>query len=320
MENANLRSAVEDLTITFEEFQSKMTKSVLEQQQQEQQKQQQVGIPDTVEDKYSSLFSSDTSVHMDSMSCLEQARYVEKRLDATSALLAEAVNGTSSRGSNGSTPKSVRKSARFSTPLRDSSLHHSTASSRRAGAGTPAARPLNWLVQQANSEVKVLRARAEKLQWNIPDESEGTGDKENLSSNESTLSPARQEVDAVVKKSSNSDPNAQVLTLQRQLEESLSVIYEMDRLVHAALVGNLSSGVGGRSSLGGALDYREEDEEEDEGSEDYGAEFDLTHKGTMTPGHKKMRGSFDPSEWSLGDLLPSGETCLCTYKIFCNIL
>jgi hypothetical protein len=295
MENGNLRSAIEDLTITFEEFQSKMTKSVLDQQQQ----QQQAVAEASAQEEYSSVFAQDASVHMDSMSCLEQARYVEKRLDATSALLAEAVNGVASRGPGG-TPKSVRKTARFSTPLRDSTSQTAGASNRRGGAGTPAARPLNWLVQQANSEVKVLRARAEKLQWNIPDEAEGAVDKENMGSNESNLSPARQEVEAAVKKASGGDHYAQVQSLQRQLEESLGVIYEMDRLVHAALVGNLA---GGRSSTGGGLDYTEEEDEEDEEE----AEFDLSQKGAMTPGHKKMRGSFDPSEWSLGDLLPSGD-------------
>ena len=274
-----------------------------------------VGVQQSSQEEASDLFSS-SDMHLDSMSCLEQARYVEKRLDATSALLAEAVHSSGSTG----TPKSVRKGPRFSTPLRDSSASLS-ALGRSGGPGTPAARPLNWLVQQANSEVKGLRARAEKLQWNIPEgeeevsqkkkdtEGEEVCDKENLGSNQHNTTPPRNEeggrsIGGLQKKSSS----LEVRTLQRQLNESMNIIFEMDRLVHAALVGNLSSSLGGsgRSSTGG-LNYAEEDGVgDDDAQSDDEAEFDMAGVGRKTPGYK-FRGSYDPSEWSVGDLLPSGE-------------
>ena len=271
---------MEDLSASFEEFQSKMTKSLWEQQQQLRQSPPAEG-------------DSTVSGSTDSLSCLEQAKYVEQRLDATSALLAEAVSSSSGYSGPADTPLSTRKSPRRATPHRDMLTPLSSLGQR----GTPAARPLNWLVQQANSEVKCLRARAEKVRWTLPVEEEAGDryiDKENMAANEynSPPPPAREGTDPHKRTAAHV---LQVRNLEAQLEESLRIICEMDKLVHAALVGNLSSG--GPSSPRASLQYAEEEDEEEE--------FELGHVGQMTPGYK-LRGSFDPSDWSVSAMLPSG--------------
>ncbi|CAE7489803.1 unnamed protein product, partial [Symbiodinium microadriaticum] len=268
-ENSNLRLAVEDLTASFEEFQATMTKSLLDQQKQLKEKQTHVPNDD------STVFTSD-ELQLDSMSCLEQARYVEQRLDATSALLADAVNPNPSRNGATNTPRSVRKGPRFGTPLRDGTTPLSTLGTASArGLGTPAARPLNWLVQQANSEVKGLRVRAEKLRWNIPEDNSGEGfvDKENMGANELNSPPPPVRQTGPYTRNKSAADTVQVRNLQTQLEESLRIIYEMDRLVHAALVGNLGAGQGAGGSTRTSLEYTEEEED----GNDADVEFDAGH-------------------------------------------
>jgi len=256
-ENSNLREAVEELTVTFEEFQAKMTREVLEH----------TNSAPTNPD----LFCGDD---IENMSCLEQAKCVEQRLDATSAILGGRNSSEGMHTPNGSPRKALGVLA---TP----------GIGRRGIVGTPAARPMDWLVKQASTEVKALRERAEGLRWNIPQ-----SNKENV---ENCGDDCADEVDV-------GKGMERARKYKLQLEEAMSVIFEQDRLIHAALVGNLSSV---RDKDG--AEYAEEDEDPElEYSED--TVFDLhTHSEAglsgRTPG--KMRSSYDPSDWSLGDILPA---------------
>lgn len=97
----------------------------------------------------SQIESSATTSTFSNMSCLEQAKYVESQLDATTALL-------------NNTTKQIENNPLTATPRRN-------LGSQNIGLlGTPTARPFNWIVQQANTEVKLLRQKAENLQWFIP--------------------------------------------------------------------------------------------------------------------------------------------------------
>ena len=265
-----------------------MTKTLWEQQQQ-QQIQPPMGEGD-------SAMSESTDLHLNSLSCLEQARYVEQQLDVTTSLLAEAASCGPVN-----TPLSLSNPPRSVSPHSDISAPLSSVEQR----GTPVALPLNWSVQQANSKVKGLRARAEKVRWTFPPQ-EDTGerhiDKENKGENEynSPHPPARKELEVHKRTTAHL---TQVRKLQAQLDESLRIICEMDKLVHAALVGNLASA--GQCSPHPSLEYSEEEEE------DQGVEFELGHVGQMTPGYK-LKGSFDPSDWNVGAILPSGKSVLVT--------
>jgi hypothetical protein len=216
MENENLRNAIEDLTITFEEFQSKMTLELFEKSQ-----------------SLSALESK--SMTASALTCLEQAKYVESRLDATTALLtsagvssplAEQPNETTSSGD------------RYSSPRR---AYH-----KPSLLGTPTARPLDWIVKQANTEVKLLRKRAEDLQWYIPPPVKtAIGESEDvemlLENKENTINLNVKETSAGNDNGGSSSYNddlthkyrTKLINLKQQLEEAVSVICEQDRLIHA---------------------------------------------------------------------------------------
>jgi hypothetical protein len=215
MENQNLRLAIEDLTVTFEEFQSKMTRELYEKSQ-----------------SISAMQLQQQSQSQSTLSCLEQAKYVESRLDATTALL------------NVTSPKS--------DPTHDSIEHVRHSSPARAGyhnpslLGTPMARPLNWIVKQATTEVKLLRKRAENLHWYIPPAKENgvlDGDDD-----DDALLIANKENSNLSNETQPGDPatalpqhftdltrryQGKLIKLKHQLEEAVSVICEQDRLIHA---------------------------------------------------------------------------------------
>lgn len=209
MENQNLRNAIEDLTLTFQEFQLKMTKELHEKSQ--------------------SLSELEMRANSSSaaLSCLEQAKYIENRLDATTALLTSATNPSSEiqTEANESNPSNLGK---FTSPSR---IYKPSL------IGTPTARPLNWIVKQANTEVKLLRKKAENLQWYIPpakevddetyDENSSDENKENNCANESVTSSSSQ-FDDLTKRY-----QTKLHKLKKQLEDAVNVICEQDRLIHA---------------------------------------------------------------------------------------
>ena len=162
------------------------------------------------------------------LSTLEQAKYVERRLDAVNETLSATATATSQ-----STP------AKYSTPGRSQGrlTRHapSSSASKRIGnatMGTPVARPINWIVKQANTEVKALRERAEKLNWHIQPSAladvlgdhtptKDLNDKENETPRKAQL----QRNEKALKETLHD--------YRRQLEEACSVICEQDRLIHA---------------------------------------------------------------------------------------
>lgn len=79
--------------------------------------------------------------------------------------------------------------------------------------GTPGVRPLNWIIQQTNTEIKNLRYRVDDI-VNGSHESSTAFDLDN-----STL-PARE------------DALAKIVNLRARLAEALVVIQEQDRLIH----------------------------------------------------------------------------------------
>lgn len=209
MENSNLRNAFEDLTKTFEEFQVKMTNEVLQKTQ-----------------LISQMESSNSTATFSNMSCLEQAKYVESRLDATTALLNNAIE--QSENNVLSTPR--RNHPRFTSPSHLGAQNIDLL-------GTPTARPFNWIVQQANTEVKLLRQKAENLQWYIPPEDNhksnhefddnifSLDDKENNSNLNEEQSYQLRDITKKYKE--------RLLKLKKELEEAVDVICEQDRLIHA---------------------------------------------------------------------------------------
>lgn len=183
----------------------------------------------------------DENVAFGRLSALEQAREVERRLDAVTLTLSAAAappsTGFSTPG--GKTPRSL--------PL---SLGKGHPSRSLSGTPTAMARPSQWVVKQASTEVKALRERAEKLQWALHPSSASSQAlqlQEVLADSTNTPSKARgSELISELEKE-NETPgkaklrrNEEVLkdTLheyRRQLEEACSVICEQDRLIHAGV-------------------------------------------------------------------------------------
>lgn len=202
MENQNLRAAIEDLTLTFQEFQLKMTKELQE------------------KSKSISELELRANSSTSAISCLEQAKYIESRLDATAALL--TVTGPASENLT----EGENNLGKYSSPPR--------AIYKPSLIGTPTARPLNWIVKQANTEVKLLRKKAENLQWYIPpakeiedeiyDENLSDENKENNCVNE----PSSIQVDDLTQRYRN-----RLQKLKKELEDAVNVICEQDRLIHA---------------------------------------------------------------------------------------
>jgi hypothetical protein len=83
--------------------------------------------------------------------------------------------------------------------------------------GTPGAKSVSWVLDQANTEIKRLRNRAELLQ--LIDGNNGE--------------------DGVNKHLSYSNSDMKYDNIKSQLIEALSVIHEQDRLIHEALLGRL---------------------------------------------------------------------------------
>ena len=118
----------------------------------------------------------------------------------------------------------------------------SASASKRAGnamIGTPTARPFNWIVKQANSEVKALRERAEKMNWNVGPSAlnEVLADSTPSKDNRNVLD---KENETPRKAQLRRNENVLKDTLhdyRRQLEEACAVICEQDRLIHAGVCG-----------------------------------------------------------------------------------
>lgn len=159
------------------------------------------------------------------LSTLEQAKYVERRLDAVNETLSAATSANLA-----STP------SKFHTPGRSQSrLSMIGSASKRAGnaiSGTTTARPFNWIVKQANSEVKALRERAEKLNWNIHPSTLDAVLAENTPSK--TYQDKENETPRKAQLKRNEKALKETLFDYRvQLEEACAVICEQDRLIHA---------------------------------------------------------------------------------------
>jgi hypothetical protein len=217
MENQNLRLAIEDLTVTFEEFQSTMTRALYEK-------------------------SQSTNTNTSTLSCLEQAKYVESRLDATAALLT-ATPKDSTDSTNYALAESSSGPGRYSSPSRGGYHNHILL-------GTPTARPLNWIVKQATTEVKLLRKRAENLHWYIPpatdEEEKGREGNDEDEDDDDHLLLTNKENNNVTNEGGSTSVSlphqfsdltkryqGKLIKLKHQLEEAVSVICEQDRLIHA---------------------------------------------------------------------------------------
>lgn len=281
IENQNLRIAVEDLTQNFEEFQANMTNSNIRGTQNESDS----SIISTPQDS----IQGDAAESFEDMSCLEQAKYVERQLDAVNKNLASATQST--------------PSAKFSTPnaKKLESVPGSVSSARKQWlgnsiTGTPKARPINWIVKQANSEVKALRERAEKLKLNMPPSD----------ANSSALTPSKYPLD-IDDKENETPRKAQLhknekalrsalYDYRQQLEEACAVICEQDRLIHAALMGK-------NAPASKSWEYKEEDDEDEVGGDDFD---DLNGPGSLTPGSKLRIGTtYDESDWTVENFLPT---------------
>lgn len=83
--------------------------------------------------------------------------------------------------------------------------------------GTPGAISVNWVVEQANTEIKKLRNRADLLE--LRDRTDGE--------------------DGINKQLSYSNNDLKYDNIKSQLIEALAVIHEQDRLIHEALLGRL---------------------------------------------------------------------------------
>jgi hypothetical protein len=88
----------------------------------------------------------------------------------------------------------------------------------RLEALTPAARPVSWVVEQVNTQVKMLRLRAEKI-------ARPTG---------ATPCPSAALFSSAYKRSSAAEGGnyERVAHMQFRLAEALTVIEEQDRLIH----------------------------------------------------------------------------------------
>ena len=222
---------MEDLTQNFEEFQANMTQITLENKRLANENGKlSVSTPGneskSIDDALS--VSEEIEKNFEQLSALEQAKYVERRLDAVNETLAQA-SSTHMTPAKLSTPGSEKYRS-----IPGSGLKSALKRVGNAITGTPEARPFNWIVKQANSEVKVLRERAEKLnwnirpamsdevldtpsksvQWNLQDKENETPRKAQLKKNERVLKEALHEY-------------------RQQLEEACAVICEQDRLIHA---------------------------------------------------------------------------------------
>jgi hypothetical protein len=341
--------AVEDLTQNFEEFQAKMTTMTLENKRLAEEFQQistpvKTKVPkDCADDAGTCITDEEEEIEelseesFEKLTCVEQAKYVERRLDAVNETLSAASTTAHPTPGKFSTPGSKKGASGSGSGF--------ASASKRAGnsiIGTPTARPFNWIVKQANSEVKALRERAEKLHWNIRPSSLDDVLADNTPSKTLTILHDK-ENETPRKAQLKANERALKDTLydyRKQLEEACSVICEQDRLIHAgnalcfdnathvytsifpiipccgcfidvvySLLLFISALLGRNTAAGQSHEYIEEEEEEGGGSdfeEGSGA-------GVLTPSSKLALGSsYEVSDWSVENFLPSGR---CAHTI-----
>jgi PPE-repeat protein len=185
---------------------------------------------------------NDNSIEFHQMTSIQQAKYVEKKLDDTCAKLTDVALGVSNRAniSDILNKGNSTENNELKTPTKDASnvpFVSKTPSYARSGIknissalksvgvpGTPAARPFNWLVKQAASEVKLLRQRTEQLYLvEIDKENVQNGGNSQLTENDASIA----------------NSNMNIHEYKRQLQEALQVIYEQDRLIHAGMSRNI---------------------------------------------------------------------------------
>jgi hypothetical protein len=233
MENENLRVAVEDLTQNFEEFQANMTKMQLENNRlaEENAKSHMVATPEASSNETNNDENlMDEEEAFERMSCLDQAKYVERRLDAVNESLSSV-----------SAPTYPSTPGKFSTPAgKKTSGTGFTSASKRAGnaiIGTPKDRPFNWVVKQANSEVKALRERAEKLNWTIrpPNLDDVYLDNTPSKTIQNTQEKENETPRKILLKQNEKVLKDTLFEYRQQLEEACAVICEQDRLIHAGV-------------------------------------------------------------------------------------
>jgi hypothetical protein len=116
-------------------------------------------------------------------------------------------------------PQGMRSSMKFRAFATPGSI------AKRYLEGTPGARPVQWVVEQANTEVKRLRERAELLA-NGPS---------GIVTNSTPRVPAGCGAGDAEEESSLADAalwRMKIQAMKRNLSEALSVIQEQDRLIH----------------------------------------------------------------------------------------
>jgi cell division septum initiation protein DivIVA len=116
-------------------------------------------------------------------------------------------------------PQGMRSSMKFRALATPGSI------AKRFLEGTPGARPVQWVVEQANTEVKRLRERAELL----------TNGPSGIVTSSTTRVPAGCVAGDAEEESSLADAalwRMKIQAMKRNLSEALSVIQEQDRLIH----------------------------------------------------------------------------------------
>lgn len=189
-----------------------------------------------------------TDCDFSAMTCIQQAKYVESKLEDTCNKLSSATSilmnnskvlSTSVLGTpNGKENVNNAMSVNFATPYTTSKKISSSTIKSLALPGTPAARPFNWLVNQAASEVKMLRQRAEKL--HLIQSEHGAGDKTSCGdAEEANKENVMHDMNSEVLKGDNVHVSKYIEVVEdykRQLREALAVINEQDRLIHAGAI------------------------------------------------------------------------------------
>jgi len=171
---------------------------------------------------------------------------LQAQQEAANALLAAATKAQKSAAiSTSSTTAPPRTPCTPLSPRASAAAPGSIA--KKYLAGTPGAKPVDWVVAQANTEVKKLRSRAEILSRRRRKQAcEGGDETEEMEEEAGSISAYRCE------------------ELEAMLAEALAVIVEQDRLIHEALVSEASSSseIEQMARCGGGWELEDEYEEE----------------------------------------------------------
>ena len=253
-ENASLRNAMQSMQENISTLQENFDSSIA-----------------LVELKYKNQIDTLIAEHFVKDECLQQK---DESIEDMKARLATATDEAAAKAAIAATL------AALTPPVRHRVIPGSLA--KQYLDGTPGARPVRWVVEQVNTEIKRLRDRADRASQHA-----GAGTGNSPFPRSSTKTPKTQTQGKVNRNQGdrNNDrdedyreynsygeflnSNPKYSAMKSRLLEAMAVIQEQDRLIHLALLGQMNvgyrGGSGGWGRGGGEVKEDAEVEQEAEG-------------------------------------------------------